>query len=129
VLSLAYGYDITSLDHPVVKMLQEFNHIVTAATPERAALIDIFPFGKHSTSFHPQSALNIPTVEYLPSWIPGLGFLERAEVSKKMVPAVLGEPFDYTKNEVVSDAKIFLLPVCFNSILQGCWYRATIDGG
>ena len=118
MLSLAYGYNIKSLDHPVVKLVQEFNHIITAATPEKAALLDIFPFGEHDTPFHPRSALNIAIVKYMPSWIPGLGFLERAAVSRKMVIEVLEQPFEYTKNEVVSDSNIFLLLVCFNSILS-----------
>jgi len=50
VLSLTYGYSIESLNHPIVKLVQELNHVTAReATPEKAALLDIFPFGK----FHP----------------------------------------------------------------------------
>ena len=62
------------------------------------------------TSYHPlQSVLNIKIVRYLPSWLPGLGFLERVASCRRLAKEVWNQPFEYTKNEVVRDLKGFLL--------------------
>jgi hypothetical protein len=58
------------------------------------------------------------TVKYLPSWIPGLGFMERAATGKQLAKEVWEQPFKYTKNEVVRDSKLSLLVVCFTSAVS-----------
>ncbi|OAX32460.1 cytochrome P450, partial [Rhizopogon vinicolor AM-OR11-026] len=86
VLSLTYGYNIESQDHPVVKLVQALNDIMTKeATAEKAALLETFPF-----------------IKYLPSWIPGLGFLERVATGRQLAKEVWNQPFEYTKGEVAA---------------------------
>jgi len=55
--------------------------------------------------------LNIKIVKYLPSWLPGLGFIEQAATSRRLAKEVWDQPFEYTKNEVVRVSKGFLLVV------------------
>ncbi|OAX32461.1 cytochrome P450 [Rhizopogon vinicolor AM-OR11-026] len=86
VLSLTYGYNIESQDHPVVKLVQTLNNMLSKeGTPEKSALFETFPF-----------------VKYLPSWIPGLGFLGRLATCRRLTKEVWDQPFEYTKGEVAA---------------------------
>jgi len=104
VLSLTYGHDIKSLDHPVVKLVQKLTDIIVKeATPEKAALLETLPFGKlYPPLCPPRNASNIRIVKYLPSWLPGLGFIDRAAIGRELAKDVWEQPFEYTKSEVVS---------------------------
>ncbi|OJA09219.1 hypothetical protein AZE42_00713 [Rhizopogon vesiculosus] len=47
LLSLTYGYNIESQDHPMVKLVQkQTNILVKEGTAEKAALLEAFPFSK-----------------------------------------------------------------------------------
>jgi hypothetical protein len=104
ILSLTYGHDIKSQDHPVVELVKKLTDIIVKeATPEKAAILETFPFGKlHPPLCPPRNALNIRSVKFLPSWLPGLGFIDRAAIGKQISKDVLEQPFEYTKSEVVS---------------------------
>ncbi|OAX44082.1 cytochrome P450 [Rhizopogon vinicolor AM-OR11-026] len=86
LLSLTYGYNIESQDHPMVKLVQkQTNILVKEGTAEKAALLEAFPF-----------------IKYLPSWIPGLGFLESVATGRQLAKEVWDQPFEYTKGEVAA---------------------------
>ncbi|KAJ8596623.1 CyP450 monooxygenase [Rhizopogon salebrosus TDB-379] len=86
VLSLTYGYNIRSEDHPVIKLVRKLTTILAKEnTPEKAALLQTFPF-----------------VKYLPSWLPGLGFIEHAAAARQLAKSVWEQPFEYTKSEVAA---------------------------
>jgi len=104
ILSLTYGYDIKSEEHPVVKLVQRLTNIIAKeGTAERAALLETFPFGKlYSPSCPQRSGLDIGIVKYLPSWLPGLGFLDRVAIGRELAKDAWEQPFEFTKSEVVS---------------------------
>jgi hypothetical protein len=130
VLSFTYGYNIRSDDHPVVKLIQKLNDIlVKECTAEKAALLQTFPFGKlHLTlrAIHRMPLISEYSVKYLPSWLPGLGFIKHAAVARQLAKCVWEQPFEYTKSEVVRDRVGYLLQPQF---FQGCRHCATIHGG
>ena len=104
VLSLTYGYDIESEEHPVVRLVQRLTKIIVEeGTAEKAALLETFPFGKlYCPSCSPRIALNIGIVKHLPSWLPGLGFIDRVAIGRELAKDVWEQPFEFTKSEVVS---------------------------
>jgi hypothetical protein len=56
VLSVTYGHNIKSQDHPVVGLVQKMASIVVKeGTPEKAALLQTFPFGKIQLPFVPST--------------------------------------------------------------------------
>jgi hypothetical protein len=56
VLSVTYGHKIKSQDHPVVRLVHKMaSIIVKEATPEKAALLQTFPFGKLQLPFVPST--------------------------------------------------------------------------
>ncbi|KAJ8596621.1 CyP450 monooxygenase [Rhizopogon salebrosus TDB-379] len=86
VLSVTYGHNIKSQDHPLVRLAQKMASIVMKeATPGKTALLQTFPF-----------------VKYLPSWIPGLDFIEQAAISRQLAKDLWERPFEYTKSEVAA---------------------------
>ncbi|KAJ8588852.1 cytochrome P450 [Rhizopogon salebrosus TDB-379] len=86
VLSQTYGYNIKSQGHPVIKLVENLTNIIAEeGSPEKAALLQTFPF-----------------VKYLPSWFPGLGFIDRAANCRQMFKDVVEQPFEYTKGEVAA---------------------------
>jgi hypothetical protein len=138
VLSFTYGHDIKSQDHPLVKLVQRLTDIIVKEiTPERAALLQTFPFSKLHLPFKfvpstecSQNTLNITTVQYLPSLFPGLGFMERAATGKQLAKEVWEQPFECTKREVVRGSlDIFTTSNVLHFTFQGCWHRATIKCG
>lgn len=42
-----------------------------------------------------------PSLQYLPKWMPGAGFLKKAEVWKKKMEEFVDLPYEYVKNAVV----------------------------
>jgi hypothetical protein len=61
---------------------------------------------------------NVITVKHLPSWLPGLGFMERVAVGKQLSKLVWERPFEETKSAVVRDSNISLLVLCFTSVIS-----------
>jgi len=42
-MSVTYGYDVVPKDDPLVAPIEEIEEIVVVMTPEKAALLDLFP--------------------------------------------------------------------------------------
>lgn len=42
-----------------------------------------------------------PSLQYLPKWMPGAGFLSKAEVWKKKMEDFVDLPYEYVKNSLV----------------------------
>ncbi|KAG1746225.1 cytochrome P450 [Suillus lakei] len=118
VLSLTYGYEIKSQDHPVFQMAQNLLEVVLKeTTPEKAALMATFPFG----------CLKIRIVEHLPSWLPGLGFKAHAATCRTMAKDLREQPFEYTRNEVSASVlhTFVLAMILFPEVQEKA--RAEID--
>jgi hypothetical protein len=74
VLSFTYGHDIQSQDHPLIKLVQGLTDIlVKETTPEKATLLQTFPFSKLHTTFVSCHRIlterqNSPVSAFLVSW-------------------------------------------------------------
>jgi hypothetical protein len=73
LLSLTYGYNIESQDHPVVKLVQNLtNIIVEEGTAEKAAFLETFPFSELHVPFVVSAECfeyrNSPISSFLDSW-------------------------------------------------------------
>ncbi|KAI6039873.1 cytochrome P450 [Pisolithus marmoratus] len=86
IMALAYGYEVSMRDDPIVSTVRELVNLLTKAlSPERTATLVAFPFLQH-----------------LPDCFPGAGFKREAAYSCQLATQVLNEPFNLTKRDIAS---------------------------
>ncbi|KAF9238847.1 cytochrome P450 [Melanogaster broomeanus] len=82
IMSVVYGYEISSLGDPYVNIAEKATHTVTTTlAPTQVLLLLTFPF-----------LLNIPT------WAPGGGFQRRAMELKELGRQMMDGPFRYVQD-------------------------------
>ncbi|KAG8212997.1 cytochrome P450 [Butyriboletus roseoflavus] len=77
IMSIVYGYEVAPNHDHLVELFERGNALaMEGLTPERASIIDCFPFS-------------------LPEWFPGSFFRRKAVVSRDCATRMIVEPFDY----------------------------------
>ncbi|KAG6334580.1 hypothetical protein ID866_4517 [Astraeus odoratus] len=88
IMAITYGYDTIPENDPFVSKLVRFvTIIVEVVTAERAAIFTAFPF-----------------LVYIPSWLPGGVYKQRAGESRALARQVLDDPVNYVKQSIVTDS-------------------------
>ncbi|KAG6334369.1 hypothetical protein ID866_4720 [Astraeus odoratus] len=88
IMTITYGYDAAPENDPFVSKLVGLGEIVVeVVTTERAALLSAFPF-----------------LAYIPSWLPGGIYKQRAGESRTLARQVLDDPVDYVKQSIITDS-------------------------
>ncbi|KAF9238509.1 cytochrome P450 [Melanogaster broomeanus] len=86
IMAITYGYDVAPNNDPFVTKIQRFlEFIKTVVTAERAALLGAFPF-----------------LEYIPSWLPGGRYKQRAGECRDWTVDILNDPVNYVKDKMAS---------------------------
>ncbi|PCH37258.1 cytochrome P450 [Wolfiporia cocos MD-104 SS10] len=83
VIETAYGHTIASLDDFYVRMADKAVSATAETGAPGASLIDLFPF-----------------LRYVPSWLPGAGFMRRAIKIGQLVKATNHISYENVKNEM-----------------------------
>jgi cytochrome P450 len=86
-LSVIYGYEPAQSNDQFIDMAEDCVNILTN---EIASGGGIWPVDV------------IPSLQYLPKWMPGAGFLRKAEVWKKKMEDFVDLPYEFVKNALVS---------------------------
>lgn len=85
VISVTYGFELSSETQHYVQMSKEaVDPVVEALTPG-AFMVDVFPFLKH-----------------VPSWFPGASFKRKAQVWSDMRQQMFDKTFEHVKKRMVS---------------------------
>lgn len=85
IMRTIYGRKITSLEDPLVTLVQKIASTIFEATLPGSSPVNVFPIIRH-----------------LPSWFPGVGSKKLAEECRKMTRSMLEVPFDLVKQNLVS---------------------------
>ncbi|KAF9238504.1 cytochrome P450 [Melanogaster broomeanus] len=86
VMAVTYGYDVVPNNDPIVTKIERFIHLFkTALTPERTAMFGTFPF-----------------LAYIPSWLPGGRYKQKAAECRGLAVHVVNDPVDYVKDKMAS---------------------------
>ncbi|KAG8212989.1 cytochrome P450 [Butyriboletus roseoflavus] len=79
IMAATYGHEVASRNDPFVTKIEHYlGLVVTALTPERAAVLLAFPF-----------------LANIPSWFPGGEYKQRAAEGRVLAEEVLNKPFQY----------------------------------
>jgi hypothetical protein len=88
IMSITYGLDVLPKDDPYLATLERGNKFIATAALPGSFLVN-----------------TIPALKYIPDWMPFAGFKRYAKESRKIAVAVVEQPFDAMKREVVSNSK------------------------
>ena len=91
-MRLTYGYEVQDDKDPFVTLIERANDNFSVATVPGAFLVDFFPWLKH-----------------FPEWLPGMGFLALAREWAKATQDMIEFPYNYTKQQMVSDSFFILI--------------------
>ncbi|KAH7904034.1 cytochrome P450 [Hygrophoropsis aurantiaca] len=83
IMAVAYGYEVTSHDDPLVARARKLTNIIMDDAPaERAVLLTAFPL-----------------LRYLFAWFPGMAFQRQVSFCRELAAEVRDVPFNYVKNQ------------------------------
>lgn len=83
-LSAMYGYEVTSLEDPLVTIADKSLLMGTTLLTPGGSLINIFPFLRH-----------------VPAWFPGASSRKTADEVKRMTEWLIQNPLDWVKDKMV----------------------------
>jgi hypothetical protein len=85
-LSVIYGYEPAQSNDPFIDMAEDCVNILANEVASGGGIwpVDIFP-----------------SLQYLPKWMPGAGFLRKAEVWKKKMEDFADLPYEFVKSALV----------------------------
>lgn len=83
-MSITYGYDIEPKEDYFVNISEAAQSRLTLALIPGASLLNI-----------------IPALRFLPSWLPGTGFLKIATETRELTTQMKEVPFQWVENNVV----------------------------
>ncbi|THH19211.1 hypothetical protein EW146_g1905 [Bondarzewia mesenterica] len=83
IMSLTYGQEITSFNDRYVALLEESVKRAVATILPNSVLVNVFP-----------------ALQYLPRWLPGMGFLDFAADTCKLLREAMDAPFSFVKKEM-----------------------------
>ncbi|KAF8752233.1 cytochrome p450 [Rhizoctonia solani] len=82
IMKVTYGYSIIGSNDPYILASDEaFRSLIPAVT--ESYLVDSYPI-----------------IQYLPSWLPGMGFKRMAQEARKYPTKMAREPFEWTKEQI-----------------------------
>ena len=84
-LSAMYGYEVTSLEDPLVTIADKSLLMGTTLLTPGGSFINIFPFLRH-----------------VPAWFPGASSRRTADEVKRMTEWLIQNPLDWVKDKMVS---------------------------
>jgi len=86
-LSVVYGYEPVANDDPFLLQAEDCVNILAERIASGGGIwaVDIFP-----------------SLQYLPEWMPGSGFIRNAKIWKKKMEDFVDRPFEYLKSSMVS---------------------------
>jgi hypothetical protein len=100
LLSMAYGIDPKTVEHPYIHMAETTIGVAATAGAPGAFLVDVFPWRKSFIPSSSRCSLGF-SVKYVPDWVPGAGFQKKAKYWRKIVDDCAEEPYNYIKELVV----------------------------
>ncbi|EED81970.1 predicted protein [Postia placenta Mad-698-R] len=102
LFQITHGQQIENFDHILVKLAEQVNEDFSHVVRPGSFLVDTI-FVSMSTSHASSSSFNLMTafvVQYLPSWIPGMGFKTLAKVYREQFLRLCHEPYASVKEQV-----------------------------
>lgn len=81
---LTHGYEVAEGDDPIVHVVDLATEQFSDATAPGAFLVDVFP-----------------ALRYVPSWMPGAGFQQKAREWKKVLENMVDVPHNIVKKRMV----------------------------
>ncbi|KAF8067015.1 cytochrome P450 [Lyophyllum atratum] len=87
IMQLTYGYEVQDGEDSFVTLIEGANDNFSAATVPGAFPVDFFP-----------------SLQKLPEWLPGMGFMETARKWARATEDMIEIPFKYTKKQMASGA-------------------------
>ncbi|KAI0063359.1 cytochrome P450 [Artomyces pyxidatus] len=83
VMSLVYGYDVQETNDRFIDIAERLLNLASESILPGAVLVNDFP-----------------SLQYLPEWLPGMGFKERARYGMQLSKEMVNAPFDMVKEEM-----------------------------
>ncbi|KAG7439041.1 cytochrome P450 [Guyanagaster necrorhizus] len=83
IMKIVYGYDVDPNGDRFVELVDRAMESIRIVANVGAFFVDF-----------------IPILKYLPRWLPGAGFIRRAQAWRKDVDDMLEEPFEYTRESM-----------------------------
>lgn len=108
-IDIGYGIDVLPEDDPFIVATELANKGLAVAGAPGAFWVDSFPI-RECLSLHSYfcdratvpNTLDHCVVKYVPSWVPGAGFKNKAKVWKQSTDQMVNGPFDKMKELAVS---------------------------
>ena len=100
MMEVAYGHEVTSLDDEIVVLAEKAVGATTEAGSPAATLIDFLPFCERLFTIH-ALLLMATTVQWIPAWMPGGGWKNRAAEVRRMVQKTSDVPYRRLKAAIV----------------------------
>ena len=103
ILKVAYGYQITSNDDPLVHLLEKTFLLAASIIIPGKFLVEFVPIRMYFFHIFIKEWFDIhPTVRFLPDWFPGAGFKRQAKEVGRETSNIDCVPFDWAKTQIVS---------------------------
>ncbi|KAG9318319.1 cytochrome P450 [Chiua virens] len=105
IMSIVYDYEVGPGHDPLVAPFERGSKLALEnLSPERAAIVDAFPFRKFLG---------------LPGWFPGASISRNAVITKYCTAQMVEEPFEYVKRSEVKLLRSPLMSTSLNSLTPG----------
>jgi hypothetical protein len=104
IMSIAYGLEVQPDNDPYIKTAEQGVHPLVAAGVPGVFLVDA-----------------LPSLKYIPEWVPGAGFQKKAKAWKKLARAMIEAPFAAAKRNIVRHPPRSQVVFCPHCYLPGCW--------
>ena len=102
ILKVAYGYQITSNDDPLVHLLEKTFPLMASITTPGKYLVEFLPIRMYFPIYSCKVWFTIhSTVRFIPDWFPGAGFKRRAKEVGRETSIIERVPFDWAKAQIV----------------------------
>jgi hypothetical protein len=106
IMSITYGISIKPSNDPFITAAEEGIHLAASACIPGAFLVDL-----------------IPWLRWVPEWMPGAGFKRKAKEWRRYAEAMLNDPFEITKRDMVS---VFTSKLIKYPLMIRFYFRARV---
>jgi hypothetical protein len=108
-LNAAYGYRVESDNDYFVELSERALYELSRAVMPGAYLVDSFRWRETILLILEDALTHQTKVEYLPSWLPGMGFKAEACRMRHILQEFTEKPYAWAKNQIVSNLYFFRL--------------------
>lgn len=98
---IAYGHKVTSDDDELVTQMERVGVYTSELGSGGATIIDFFPFRTSSQLSVTLLIVNPIVVKYVPTWLPGTGYLRYLAEAKEQTHLAFVTPVNIVKKEMV----------------------------